>query len=185
MALSDFLPVAADLFGSLTAAGGSLMAGSAAAKSGARIKSADDFEAAQLDQNAGQSIAAGQRAAIEARRQAALVQSRILAVAAASGGGALDPTVVRLIGQQAGEGEFRARTALYQGEERARAQRMAATTKRYEGDLAEESGALKKTAYDIGAASALFKGSSTLYSRYGMSPHKSESKDWQGGDDWY
>lgn len=182
MAINDFLPAAAELFGTLQSVAGYGYGSSAARRTGERTQEAAEFEALQLEQNAGQSIAASQRAAMEERRQAALVQSRILAVAAASGGGALDPTVVRLISQQAGEGEYRARAAMYQGEERARAQTMAAAAKRFEGTRARESGEQRGAAYEISAVGSLFKGTSTLYSRYAKDLVR---PGWQAGDGWY
>lgn len=71
-------------------------------------------------QSAGQERAKAQRASQEQRRQAALVSSRARAVAGASGGGVTDPTVVDITSELAGEGERRALTAMYEGEDRAR-----------------------------------------------------------------
>jgi hypothetical protein len=49
-----------------------------------------------------------------------LVASRALAVAAASGAGVSDPTMVRVIANARGEGAVRAATALYEGQARSR-----------------------------------------------------------------
>ena len=95
----------------------------AAAKYGTQAAA---FQAAQLEQDAKTSIGMGQRAAAEERRQAEIAQSRILALAAASGGGASDPTVVNLIARQAQEGAYRANLALYEGDEAARKMRLQA-----------------------------------------------------------
>ena len=93
---------------------------------------AAEFQARSAEQNAGQERATAQRAAEEERRQGKLVQSQALARSAASGG-ASDPTVVNLIGDIAGESEYRAQTALYQGEERATGLQQGADLSRYEG----------------------------------------------------
>jgi hypothetical protein len=70
-------------------------------------------------QAAGQERARAQRVAAEQRRQATLVSSRARAVAGASGGGVTDPTVTNITAELAGEGEYRALSALYEGNDRA------------------------------------------------------------------
>ena len=124
------------------------------------------FEARQLEQQAGQSIAAAQRDALEERRNANLAASRALALAGASGGGASDPTIVRIVSSLKGEGSYRAGVALYKGEEQARKLRMGAAGKTYEGLLAEDQGNRKGSAYEIQATAALFEGGSSLASNY-------------------
>jgi hypothetical protein len=90
----------------------------------------------------------GQHAAVEERRQARFAQSRALAVAAASGAGASDPTVMNTIGDLEAEGEYRALTSLFNGEQRARSQTMQANIARSEGRA--------------GSVSALMQGGATL-----------------------
>lgn len=107
-----------------------------------RAKEADDFAASQYLQNAGQAVAAGQRGAAEENRKARLVSSRAIALAAASGAGASDVSVVNLVSRIRGEGAYNAQTQLYQGEDQARRMRMAAAAKTYEGLTAEEAGGL-------------------------------------------
>ena len=70
-----------------------------ASLAGAKIR------AVQLEEKAGQERAISQRKAVNVRRQAKLAESRALALAAASGGGASDPTVMNIISGIAGEGE--------------------------------------------------------------------------------
>ena len=72
------------------------------------------------EQAAGQQRAISQRAAIEQRRQGGLVESRVQALSAASGAGALDPTIVGILGDIGRETDIRAETALFEGEEAAR-----------------------------------------------------------------
>lgn len=129
---------------------------------GARRRAAANFEADQLEQQAVQAVAAAQREAMDATRQARLVQSRQLALAAASGGGASDPTIVRLLASTAAEGAYRSASALYTGESNARGLRMQATAKRYEGSLAEEVGSQEAQAYALKAQSARVQGQAAL-----------------------
>lgn len=158
---------AMSLAGTLFEASGADRAASGAQAAAARRKAALDFEAAQLRGQAGQSVAAGQHAAREKRRQAELVQSRAIAVAAASGGGVSDPTIVNMLGKIAGEGAYRANLSLYEGEERARVMRMNAAARDYEGALALEAGDMASEAYGIQKGASLLKGASSLFSKYG------------------
>lgn len=105
---------------------------------------------------------------MEQTRQAKLLQSRALALAAASGAGASDPTIVNLIGDTGAEGAYRSAVALYQGEEQARQLRMKAEATSYEGDLALAGGEARRSAYNTSAVSSLLSGSGTLFGRYGM-----------------
>lgn len=73
-------------------------------------------DARRLRGMAGQERATAQRAAIEERRRAGLLESRARAVAAKSGGGVSDPSVIDLIGDISAEGEYRALTRMYEGE---------------------------------------------------------------------
>lgn len=114
------------------------------------------------DRQAGLIVAASQRVAAEELRQADLVSSRALAVAAASGAGAVDPTVVALLARNRGEGHYRASVALYEGEERARATRIQGAG----------AGELDTEGVMAGANAAAFgriaREGLSLYARYGL-----------------
>lgn len=123
-----------------------------------------EFRSKQMETIAGQERAASQRQSIEKRREATVAQSKARAIAAASGGGALDPSVVKIMGDLEGEGEFNALSSLYEGEERARNQESEAIVTRYEGQQ-------KKKAGYIAARSTILKGSAdtidSMSSKYG------------------
>ena len=157
----------ASVFGGLMQMQGYRQAADAARVSGRRANVAKQFEAEQLDQLAGQSIAASQRDMLEQRRQADLAASRALALAAASGGGASDPTVVKIISGIKGEGAYRSAVALYRGEEEARQLHLKAGAARYEGAVAEEAGANQADAYGTMAKASLFNTASSLFTKYG------------------
>lgn len=137
---------------------GSLFSSQQNRSMGRQEEAAAEFRAQQLEVNAGQQTAAAQRAALDERRRARFAQSRALAVAAVSGGGS-DPTVVDIIGELAGEGEYRAMTDLYQGEEAARQLRMGAAGARFQG-------AVGKQNYDSAAVGSLLRGGMSLFSKY-------------------
>lgn len=134
---------------------------------GQRKNVESQFEAEQMEQQAGQTIAASQRTALDQRRQANLLASRALALAAASGGGASDPTVVRIIAGIKGEGAYRSAVSLYRGEEEARKLNLGAQGKRYEGATAEEAGLKQGASYDALATAALFDSAGSLAGKYG------------------
>lgn len=117
-------------------------------------------QAEQIEIQAGLDRASSQRAAIDERRQAKRVSSRALALAAASGGGASDPTVVNNLADIAGEGEYRALTALYNGEEEARGKEFEAANRRKEAKNVKKAAKFKAAGQILGAGS-------TLYDRYG------------------
>lgn len=139
--------------GTLFSAIGSIGAGKAAKRSA-------DAEAARLRRQAGQTRASAQREALEAKRSSRYAQSRALAVAASSGAGANDPTVQNIIADLAGEGEYGALTALYEGEERALGMEDTATATQREGRA-------KRTAGYLQGASTLLSGASSLSEKYG------------------
>lgn len=147
-------------------AGPAMTVASSAMGAGANIgaglssRNAANYQAEQLDQAAGQQRAASQRAAYDETRRSTLLQSRAQAVAAASGGGASDPTVVDLVSRIAGEGSYRSQLALYQGSEAARALEGRADAARFQGKQAARAGY-------IGAFSSVLKGASSLFDKYG------------------
>lgn len=130
-------------------------------------------QAQALELKAGQERAVSQRAAIEQRRRGALVSSRAQALAAASGAGALDPTVVGIMGDLETETEVRALTALYEGEETGRGLEYGALLERAGGE-----GALYAARAGAGASRAaasrsylqaggtLISGGASLYDKY-------------------
>jgi hypothetical protein len=122
------------------AAASTVMSAVSSQQQGAAADRAATFRAEQLEQAAGQERAGAQRAAMEQRRQGRLALSRLQAIA---GGGGLDPTVVTLAGRLAGEGEYRALSALYEGEERALGMEMQGEAARYEGRLARRAGNMR------------------------------------------
>jgi hypothetical protein len=127
---------------------------------GASGKGASGSQALQLEQQAGQDRASSQRAAAEQRRSARYVQSRVQALAAASGAGATDPSVVDLIGDIGGEGEYGALSALYEGESAARGAEFGAKVARKQGSAIATSSYLK-------AGSTLLAGAGSWYDKYG------------------
>ena len=150
---------------------GQRAAGRAEARRGAAMQEVANFEAAQLEANAITTIATGQRQAAEERRRMELVESRALALAAASGGGVSDPTVVKIIAELSGEGAYRSAVAMYDAEEAARQMRLGAYARRYEGSQALESGLSAQRAFNLRGTGSFLTGAGqigmSLYDKYG------------------
>jgi hypothetical protein len=143
--------------------GGSVLSGLGQMQAGKAANANAKFQAAQMEQQAGQERASSQRQAIAERRQANIMQSNAQASAAASGGGATDPTVLNITGNLAKEGEYNALSALFAGEERARGQELQATSTRMQGKQAKKQGM-------ISGISTIIGGSASAYSKYSPAP---------------
>lgn len=146
---------------------GGMDAKSDAQDAAAKKRQAAGFEAAQLTQQAGQEEAASQRTRFEEDRQGRLVQSRALALAAASGASASDPTVVKIISGIASESAYRQNLALYQGEEKARQLRLGAQADILSGEIGAAASLSQGRAVEIGAVGSALSSGSSLYARYG------------------
>lgn len=189
MALSDLLAPSLQI-GSTVLSAGSQVARGIATKAVAQRRRAElEFEAKQLDAEAGQSQAASQRSAEDVERNVALVNSAALARAAASGAGASDPTVLKIISRTAQEGAYRRDVALYEGEAQARLDRMRAGAMRFEGAVGETDANSAKSLANMGAVSTVLSGVakatsmfskedapiSTMYEKYFSKPEVAET----------
>lgn len=151
-----------------------ILSAGGAVSQGIAANDAAKYTAAQEQIAGSQGLAASQRAAFSESRRAAFVGSRARAVAASSGASATDPTVVNIEGDIAGQGEYNALSALYEGQESQRTGDANAALTRYEGKQA-------KTAGFINAGSTLLKGGVSLYDKYGGGgPPKPIPDDYQG-----
>ncbi len=141
-----------------------LMAGSAVMQMAGTIgqgnaaRATANNQAAQLEQQAGQSRATAQREAEAKRRQGEFASSRAQAVQAAAGGNPDSFTAVENEKDLVGQGEYGALTAMFNGEERARGMEYNAANKRLEG----------KAAHDAGVTSAIASGLSSAGKIAGM-----------------
>lgn len=122
-----------------------------------------DLQAKELEQQAQQEVAAAQRRSMEQQRLSRIAQSRALALAASSGAGATDPTVVNIISDLAGEGAYRAGVEMYQGELNRRQKLSQADALRFEGGSIRRAGASKARAANVGAVTTLFSAGYSAY----------------------
>lgn len=147
---------------------GSMLQAASAQKKIARMNLAiGEAEGAKLEQEAGQSRAAAQRRAIAERENAALLIGRAQTLAGASGVGTADASLVNLIGDIGREGEIRAKTALYQGEDLATSQEYNAALRRAGAASSAYANRAEASRLQAGAASTLMQNAV-----YGYSLHK-------------
>jgi hypothetical protein len=133
-----------------------------------RAKRAHEFQAWQADRQGGIAIAISQRRALEEKRVGDVLASRALAVAAASGGGVSDPTVVKLMSDIEGEAYYRANVALYEGEAYRRQLRLDAAANRVTGSEKLETGLRDNQSRQIAAFGVGVRGAASLYSKFGI-----------------
>lgn len=146
-----------------------------AAYEAAKARAAQTRQQAELDatmreRQAGEDRSSSQRAAQEARRVSRIKQSRAMALAAASGGGAVDPTVINILGGLQAEGDYNASSELYKGEDSATYQEWLAKVSRVRGENQANQeiyqGKVAKSAGIHKANSTLASGAYSMFSIY-------------------
>ncbi len=152
-------------------AGGGLLKTFGMFGAGRAARQAGKAQRAANERAAKRTVAVAQRESLEEKRKARLLASRALALAAAGGGGASDPSIVKLIADIEGEGAYRAGVALYRGQEDA-------AKLRYEGTLAEWSGQADQQTANLKGASALLETSGGLYAKYQREKNKRKEPDY-------
>lgn len=124
---------------------------------GMQADSAARAEARQLKAKGDEEMAIGQRKAMQAQREKELAQSRIRAVAAASGGGAGDDSITAIMEGVEQQGDYNSMLELYQGRASQGKLYASAASRRAEGKSALTGSLLR----------AGSKAGSNLYSIYG------------------
>lgn len=122
--------------------------------------SAAKAEQKQLSHMAAEKQAVATRDAQSRAREARLLLSRQQAVAASSGGGATDPTVMELAGGIAREANVGQREAVRQGQEEGR-------MLNYKGYIGVKNAEAQKSAAMFGAFASVFSGVTGAFAKYG------------------
>lgn len=159
----QYLPAIAVAFSSGLKAFGAIGQGNAMVEAAKRRQQAAEYEAQQLQVNAGQAKAAAQR---EAYWKGLEGEQLISAIRARAGAGGTDPTVLNIIGQAMARRAYNMQASLYGGEEKARLMTMQAQSKRYDAELGlADARAGRKGAY-LTAVGHAAEGAASLYSKY-------------------
>lgn len=128
---------------------------------------AANYEADQLDVNAGQQQAASQRTAADQQRTGQLTDSRLVALAAAQGGGTTDPTVLGLRAKIMAEAAYRSQAAMYQGDEAARTMKAQADAKRMQAAAGVSAAEAGQKSSNMAQMAGMFRTGATMYEKYG------------------
>lgn len=142
----------------LSSVGSTILSAFGQNKAGQAQSGAYKIYAMEDRQNAQQASAAAQQQALEVQRQANIVASRAQAVAASSGGGATDPSVLNTIANIHKWGTYNSLNALYQGAATARAYNVRADSEDYMAKQARTSGKLNAIDTILGNAGTIAKG---------------------------
>jgi hypothetical protein len=169
-------------------AAGTIAGGNSAAQ-------AASYQARQLRMRARQAEAEGQQKAEQDRRESAYMQSRLRALAAASGAGATDKTVLDIMGRISNEGEYRALADLWLGSEQSAQLNQEAGAAQYSGKTAQQQSRIAAfgtmlqggaNAYGMSAKTAPNTSNlvsdnttSSLYEKYGLSGSVNPLNDWR------
>ncbi len=164
--VESWIGPAIQVAGTVMSARGQRQQGADIASTGQQQQALAQYQASQMRVNAIDAQASAQMNSHNIQQQQDYVTSRALAVAAASGGGASDPTVINLIAKTAGEGAYRKSVALYEGNAKAQALNNQADATEYGGSLAASNADKSQSAYNLAATTTLVKGAASLYSKY-------------------
>lgn len=166
MALSDMLGPSLQIGSTVLSGASQIARGNAAVTVAARRNAALEFQAKQLETEAGQSKAVSQVQAGDIARQVALVNSAALARAAASGAGASDPSVLAVMARTGAEGAYRQAVALYEGEAQSRLDMTRAAAARFEGATNVSDAANARKQAELGAGATVLAGGARALSMF-------------------
>jgi hypothetical protein len=141
---------------------GLLSQGRAQVEAASRSRQAAEFQAQQLEINAGQAFAAGQRRALLKGLEG---QRLISAIKARAGAGGADPTVLNILAQAEASRSYAMQVEEYAGKDAARTANMQAAATRYQADLGVADAKSAKRGYELAAFGTLAEGSS-LFKKY-------------------
>ena len=119
---------------------GTFLQGVAAKEQGKFNEQAARQQATLFERSASQKFAIAQRAAQQQARETGILISRQRAVAASSGAGVYNPTVLDIIGDTAEQSAFKQAAITFQHESKARGMEQSAIFERQKGAFAKQAG---------------------------------------------
>lgn len=156
-------------------AAGSIASGNAAQQAGQMQKTAADFQARQIDQNAGQSIASGQRQMFDTQEKTRLAISSATARGAASGIDVAVGSPATNTGEIAQRGSYHALMDMFNGQSAATGMANQATGVRYTGEMAKIGGDTAKQASYLAAGGQIAGAIGSGASRFGAIQYPTSS----------
>jgi len=159
--------LAATAVGSGISAMGTIAGGNAAAQAGQMQQAAANNQAAQLEENATQAFASGQRQALDDQEKTRLAISTARATAAGSGVNAGVGSPVSDVGALAKRGSYNAALDMFNGASAATGLRNQAAGVRYSGEAAAIGGQEQQQASLLSAAGTIAGGAGSMLKSYG------------------
>jgi hypothetical protein len=123
--------------------------------------------AVQDERDAGIEQVSAQHRAANERRRARILRSRALAVAGASGAGASDPQITKILTDIETEGEMSALNSLWAGDQEARALRLRAHAQRVSGQALRAAGGASAARGLFQAGADYLGDNPTFFQKYG------------------
>jgi len=145
-------------------------------RAGELAKERAERKAKQLREQAGQERASGQIASNEQKRRAEILISNAQATVAASGGGTIDPSILRLITGLAEEGSRAGNVEKYQSETAAKGSENAADQALLEGEDSRQAGYTNAIGTFLGGAGSV----ASMFAKY--NPDARKTRDTSGID---
>jgi hypothetical protein len=153
--------------GAIASAIGTVVEGAATARAGRAAAANAEIEARQLDAAGKEELAAGQREGFELDRETAMLQSKQQSLAAGSGAGATDATVLDAMDDVKREGGYRRNMALYGAIQRSRGLKAQAGATRRSGQVALEGSRIAATGTIIGGLGRAASGWGSFNAQFG------------------
>jgi hypothetical protein len=166
MAALATIATIASLAGTAVTAVGTIAAGNAKAAQAEAEAKAADFQAQQLEVQAKDAKAIGQRDMLEARRKKELALSSLQARAGSSGFSATDPTALALADEIERYGTHQEQMAQYGGTIGARDASLSAAGRRFTAGVYRDLAPRFESAGYMGAAGTILGGISTIGAKY-------------------
>lgn len=169
--------------GSMVGMMGAMMQKQAADKKAAALKAQGEAQAKMYETDAAQEMAAAQRTAIERAFHNRQTMGTAKALAASSGAGMDNPTVIDIIGEMEGRDVYGRMTDLYQGSEKKRRLIDSAKLARYNADIGAAAARAQGTAAMIGGLQGLAKGFGSFKGSFSSEDSSSyDSSGWWDND---
>lgn len=152
--------------GAAVSAAGTIAGGQNANALGQMQQTADNYQAAQITENASSEVGAAQRTMLDTQQKTRMAGSTLTADAAGSGFVASSGSPAAIAGSIAKRGNYEAAMNLFQGENAETGDLNKAAGITYSGDIAAAGGAMQETASDYAAVGNLASAGGTMFKNY-------------------
>lgn len=161
----------ASAIGGLASAGGTIAGGNAAAAAGQMQQNAANYQASQLDSNAAQAFASGQRRMLDTQQTTRMAISSARALSAGNGTDAGVGSAATAQGALAQRGSYNAAMDMFNGASTATGLRNQAAGVRYSGNIAAAEGQEQQQASQLAAAGTIAGAAGGMARSYAFSQY--------------